>query len=180
MFRGVYVFYATSPFLPQLLCYSVPVSVWKPPLSHILLHTFIPYPFLLTKHHPCVFFLFVVLLILKVQSIFNLSTEIQWKYMANIKSSIRSELQLISIFPHSFQITTLLPGLFHLPDIVFLDAAGIICKESVGDLQKTVFLSNCSLLRHIPSKEYHNQYHIAVHFLRQAGGEGRSSEFFQN
>ena len=58
----------------------------------------------------------------------------QWKYIAKIKSSIRSELELISIFPHSFRITTLLPGLFHLPDIVFLDAAGIICKESVGDL----------------------------------------------
>ena len=155
MLRGVSVFYTLSPFLPQLLCYSVPVSLWKPPLSHILLHTFIAYPFLLTKQHPRALFLFVVLLILKVQSIVNLSTEIQWKYMAHIKSNIRSELQLISIFPHSFQIT-LLPGLFHLPDIVFLDATGIICKESVGDLQKTFFLSYCSLLRHIPSKEYHN------------------------
>ena len=156
MLLGVSVFYTLSPFLPQLLCYSVPVSLWKPPLSHSLLHTFIAYPFLLTKHHPRAFFLFVVLLILKVQSIVNQSTEMQWKYIAKIKSSIRSELQLISIFPHSFRITTLLPGLFHLPDIVFLDAAGIICKESVGDLQKIFFLSNCSLLRHTPSKEYHN------------------------
>ena len=65
-----------------------------------------------------------------------------------------------------FSLLTLLQFLFHtstsfteilrIPEIVFLDSAGILWKEWVGDLWETVFFWMDGLLRYVLSKEYHH------------------------
>ena len=63
---------------------------------------------------------------------------------------------LLTLLQFLFHTSTLFTGILRIPEIVFLDSAGIFWKEWVGDLWETVFLWMYSLLRYILSKEYHH------------------------